>query len=167
MSTMPSKRPHTPVPQDVSLLPVLRALAKCQQQISRVTLRHMESMGLTPAQFDVLATLGDEPGMTCKQLGEQSLITRGTLIPVLDRLEAKGLVQRSKSEKDSRQTIVSLTPEGQALYEQVFMPHVDYVRPFFDRALSAEEQQLLVSLLGRVEQAFAEGAPEGGGGCGA
>ena len=39
-------------------------------------------------------------GMTCKELGEKLWITKGTLTGVLDRLEAKGLVQRERKIED-------------------------------------------------------------------
>ena len=144
---------HYPIPQDVSLLPLARALARCQQQHDRVAARYMESHGLTPSQFDALAVLGDTEGMTMKELSQLSLITGGTLTPVLDRMEAKGLVTRCKGTQDSRQTIVALTPEGQALYEQAFLPFVKHMRSFSDK-LTPEEQQTLATLLHKFADAL-------------
>jgi MarR family 2-MHQ and catechol resistance regulon transcriptional repressor len=142
-----------PVPQDESLLPVFRALAECFQQVTRVGTRHIESMGVTGSQFDALVVLGDTSGMTCKELGQRSLISGGTLTPVLDRLESKGLVKRVKCDQDNRQTIVSLTSGGQALYEAVFLPHIAYMRTFSDQ-LTTTERQDLVQLLGKLKEAF-------------
>lgn len=147
-----------PSPEDESLLPVLRALESCRAVISRVLEPQIEAMGLTPAQFDVLATLGDTPGMTNKELGERTLITRGTLTPVLDRMEAKGLVHRCKGATDARQTLVSLTPEGQAAFERTFYPHVAQARRYLDR-LDPGEQEQLVALLGKLRHAFQEPLP--------
>lgn len=144
---------HYPIPQDVSLLPLARALAKCQQQHDRVATRFMDSVGLTPSQFDALAVLGDSPGMTMKELSQLSMITGGTLTPVLDRLEAKGLVTRCKGTQDSRQTIVALTPQGQALYEQAFLPFVAHMRTYSDK-LTPDEQQTLVKLLDKFTDAL-------------
>lgn len=143
----------TPVPQDVSLLPVLRALVECHTQVERTGTRHIEALGLTMPQFDVLVTLGDEPGMTCKDLGELSLTTKGSLLPILDRLEAKGLIHRCKGTQDSRQTIVALTEAGQALYEQAFTAHLAEMRPRI-AALSEPEQAELVRLLRVLKEAF-------------
>jgi DNA-binding MarR family transcriptional regulator len=148
--------PWTPLPQDVSLLPVLRQLEECHTQVSRTMTRFVEGQGLTMPQFDVLVTLGDMAGMTCKQLGEQSLTTKGSLLPILDRLEAKGLVRRAKGEQDSRQTIVSVTDEGQALYQEVFTAYLAAVQPLL-AMLTASEQQDLVRLLIKLKKAFAQG----------
>jgi MarR family 2-MHQ and catechol resistance regulon transcriptional repressor len=49
---------------------------------------------LTPSQFDIIATLGNTPGMTLQGIGEKTLITKGTLTGVVDRLQEKGLVDR-------------------------------------------------------------------------
>lgn len=150
---MSQPTPWTPIPQDVSLLPVLRALEECHTQVARSSYALMDQLGLTVPQFDVLVTLGDTQGMTCKDLGNLSLTTKGSLLPILDRLEAKGLIHRCKGEADSRQTIVALSPEGQALYEQVFTAYLEAMRPRIDQ-LSAAEQTELVRLLHKLRKAY-------------
>lgn len=144
----------TPLSNDVSLLPVLRALTECYTDMAKLSSRHIESLGLTPARFDVLSALGDTPGMTVKELCEIALITKGTLLPVIASMEERGLVTRAKGMPDSRQTLVTLTPEGQALYEATFLVHVSYMRACFDSLSTAEEEQL-IALLGKVRAACA------------
>lgn len=144
-----------PVAQEASLLPVMRLLSSCHQKAERLLAQHVEAEGITPSQFDVLATLGDLPeGLNFKALSQQSLITGGTLTPVLGRMEAKGLVLRAKSPHDSRQSILRLSPEGQALYEKLFLPFVGLMRERQSRLSQAEEAQL-VALLGKLDEAFA------------
>lgn len=140
---------------EVSLLPAVRALMECHTQVERLGGRHIESMGLTPAQFDVIATLGDEPPMTCKELGERTLITKGTLTPVLNRLEERGLVRRARGEQDCRQVLVSLTPEGDAVFRATFMPHVAFMRRYVERMPAAHQSQL-VELLNELKAAFTD-----------
>jgi MarR family 2-MHQ and catechol resistance regulon transcriptional repressor len=139
---------------DESLVPVLRALVKCEARVLRVSSRHIQDLGLTGPQFDLLVTLGDLPGLSCSELGERTLTTRGTLFPVLDRLEARGLVKRTKGATDNRQTIVSLSAEGQTLYELSFEPHVEYMNSLF-ACLSQQESAQLIQLLNKVEARFA------------
>jgi DNA-binding MarR family transcriptional regulator len=145
---------HEPIPNDVSLLPVLRHLTECYLQVDRTTTRQIEATGLTHPQFDVLVTLGDTDGLSCKALGEQTFITKGTLTSILDRLEAKGLVVRSRGVQDTRQIYCRLTPEGQALYERIFLPFVESVRPRIG-VLSQQEQDQLVALLQKLKTGFA------------
>lgn len=142
-------------PSQESELPAFRALIACSRQVERVAGRHAESMGLTLPQFDVIATLGDSPGMTVSELAEGTLITRGTLKPVLDRLEEKGLLTRCRGERDARQVVVALTPEGLRLFEQTFPRHVAYLRQFIDK-VPPDHRAQLISLLGEFERAFSQ-----------
>jgi DNA-binding MarR family transcriptional regulator len=135
------------------MLPVLRAFVICQQRLDRAMTRFMQPHDLTPSQFDVLATLGDTDGLLFKQLSQQALVTAGTLTPVLNRMEAKGLLLRCKDERDHRQVILKLTPAGQALYEAVFLPYVDHAKANLG-ALTPEEQRQLTSLLDKLARAF-------------
>ena len=131
------------------------APSEAYDQVFRVSDRHIEALGLTPAQFDVLATLGDTPGMTCKQLGEGTLITKGTLTGVLDRLEERGLVSRSRGERDSRQVYVKLTPEGEKVFQSTFQPHIDFMSVRF-AAMPLDRQAQLTELLHELQRSFAQ-----------
>ncbi|MNK88614.1 Transcriptional regulator HosA [compost metagenome] len=148
---MLNEPPYSQAPE--AFLRTARALFETYACITAIDNRHVESLGLTPAQFDVLATLGDTPGMTCKQLGEGTLITKGTLTGVLDRLESKGLVHRCRGEADSRQVFVSLTPAGEEVFKATFQPHIDYMAQFWDR-VPLERQSQLIDLLRELQAAF-------------
>jgi DNA-binding MarR family transcriptional regulator len=131
----------------------VRLLAECMQGFERHAGEFVRSAGLTHAQFDIVATLGNTEGMSYKELGERTLITKGTLTPVLDRLEAKGLITRCKGANDGRQILVRLTPAGQRAYEETFMPHVTYMRRFLD-TMPAARQEALIGLLGELRRAL-------------
>ena len=115
---------------------------------------HIRSLGLTCSQFDVIATLGDTEGMTCRELSEKTLVTKGTLTGVLDRLETKGLVARVPSREDRRSIFIRLTPKGDALFQKVFAAHIRYMKPYFERALTAPEATKLRELLLRLKSSF-------------
>ena len=66
-------------------LPLLRELSGTYQAFGVYSSAHMRSLGLTPAQFDIVVTLGNTPGMTTMQLSEKTLITKGTLTGVVGR----------------------------------------------------------------------------------
>ncbi|CUA93587.1 MarR family winged helix-turn-helix transcriptional regulator [Thiomonas bhubaneswarensis] len=137
-------------------LPLVRELVRTYQAFERVSAGHVRSMGLTPAQFDVVATLGNTQGMNPKQLGEKTLITKGTLTGVVDRLAEKGLVQRLPDPRDGRGQIVRLTAQGQALFETVFPAHVAHIGRAlagFDSARLGPTQQALHLLRQALEQA--------------
>lgn len=109
----------------------IRLLAQCYQAFEQLSAAHIRSLDLTPSQFDIIATLGNTEGMTFKDLGEKTLITKGTLTGVIDRLEAKGLVKRVNQSDDRRCTLVELTKQGQREFERIFKPHVEHCKRAF------------------------------------
>lgn len=114
------------------VVPVIRELARCYQAFQRVSDAHIRRTGLTPPQFDIVVTLGNTPGMPFKELGSRTLITKGTLTGVVDRLESRGLVERMRSPEDGRSTLVRLTPEGDRVFREVFEPHLAFLSPAFE-----------------------------------
>ena len=134
-------------------LKTLRVLAECYQAFSRHDAAHARSLGYTPAQFDIVATLGNTPGMPFKELGEKTLITKGTLTGVVDRLEGRGVVRRVGSPSDARSTIVQLTRKGEREFERVFRAHVAHLKRAF-LVLDEAEMVRLDHLLGRLRAGF-------------
>lgn len=114
---------------------------------------HLRELGLTASQFDVIATLGNTPGMTFKELGEKTLITKGTLTGVVDRLESKGLVVRVAAEDDRRSVIARLTAEGEKVFEEAFPAHIQFMKRRFD-ALGPTERERIVAALRELRSLF-------------
>ena len=130
----------------MNFLPVLRNLVSAYQAFERYSAPHIAGMGLTMTQFDVIATLGNQLPMSCKELGEKTLVTKGTLTGVLERLEAKGLILRQANSEDARSQLIGLTSEGQSVFEKVFPEHLEFLNKAFKKLSSDELQQLEKSL---------------------
>ncbi len=75
----------------------------------------LEKLDITYLQYIVLMVLWEESSLMVKELGQRLDLDSGTLTPLLKRLEAKGLVERRRSEEDERARIITLTRRGQAL----------------------------------------------------
>ncbi len=149
---------RTKYPENVSMsteqfIRTLRSLAECYQAFEAYSALHVRKLGLTSAQFDIIATLGNTPGMTCKELAEKTLITKGTLTGVLDRLEARRLIRRSASDADRRQIFVALTPQGIRTFEHAFPAHIGHLKQAFT-ALSASELDQTAELLHKLRDAL-------------
>lgn len=140
-------------------LKVLRPLVETYLAFWRTDSRHVRSLRLTPSQFDVIATLGDTDGLTCADLSAATLVTKGTLTGVLDRLAAKGLVRRIPVAGDRRSTRIRLTEKGDRLFRKTFAAHIAFIRPYFERALTVTEADQLRTLLLRLRRSFQE-APD-------
>lgn len=145
-----------PRPPREPFLPLLRELVCCYQAFERHSSRHIRALGLTPSQFDIIATLGNTPGMSCKELGERTLITKGTLTGVIDRLEARGLLRRHDADHDRRSFTVALTHAGEREFARVFPAHLQFLRPAFAGFSNDDLEQLearLAALRGQLERA--------------
>ena len=129
-------------PTSPAYLPTLRQLMRCTQAFERFSGAHVKSMGLTESQFDVIATLGNTEGMTCKELGERTLITKGTLTGVLDRMEARALITRRADAADARRTHIALTRRGNLLFAEVFPAHLKHLQRAFGRVSATELDRL-------------------------
>jgi DNA-binding MarR family transcriptional regulator len=140
--------------KDDPYLKVLRPLVEAYLAFSREDNRHIRSMRLTPSQFDVIATLGETDGMTCSELSAATLVTKGTLTGVLDRLEKKGLIRRAAVKGDRRCIKIRLTEQGEALFRKTFAAHAAFLRPYFERAVSQREADQIRSVLTRIRDSF-------------
>lgn len=127
-------------------MPVLRALVRAYQAFASFDADGYQGTGLTVPQADVLFTLGNTAGLSFKEIGELTLITKGTLTGVVDRLEDKGLVKRKVFSEDRRITKVVLTKNGTRLFEEVFPQQISYVKKRFDRLSKAELAEIKKSL---------------------
>ncbi len=132
-------------------LSVLRELVRCYQAFERASEAHIRKLGTTPAQFDIVATLGNTPGMTFKELGERTLITKGTLTGVVDRLSERGWVERCDCPGDRRSTVVKLTAEGERQFARMFEPHLAFMQPAFE-ALSESDRVALTRRLRKLRE---------------
>ena len=140
--------------KDDPYLKVLRPLVEAYLAFELIDSRHIKSLRLTPSQFDVIATLGDTDGFTCSELSAYTLVTKGTLTGVLDRLVAKGLIRRDSVKGDRRCIKIRLTEKGKAMFRHTFAAHIAFIKPFFERALNQKEVDIAKTLLLRLRDSF-------------
>ena len=136
-------------------IPLVRELVRTYQAFEQLSTQRIRRHGLTHPQFDVIATLGNTPGMSCRELSERTLITKGTLTGVLDRLLEKGLITRTVPEHDRRSLFIALTPAGEAVFSEAFPDVVGYcgaVLDYLDDAALAHHITLLETLRAAISQ---------------
>ena len=136
-----------------AFMPVMRELVRAYQAFSDHSAKNVRKLGLTPSQFDVIATLGNTDGMSMTELAKKTLVTKGTLTGIIDRLEQKGLVTRIVPPENRRSFTIILTPEGEQTFEAVFPIQIAYLKERFDR-LSAEELKQIQVSLSQLRQIF-------------
>lgn len=79
----------------------------------------LQPLGLTFPQYLVLLELFADTPRTVGDLCAKLSMDTGTLTPLLKRLEASGNVTRTRDLADERRVFVDLTPQGEALRQQV------------------------------------------------
>lgn len=117
--------------------------------ISREVDREFEPLGLTNAQWVPLFKLHLGCGSTAAELARECDLDAGSMTRLLDRLEAKQLCRRVRSEDDRRVVHIELTPTGVAAAEQI--PAVlSQVQNTHLAGFSLEEWHTLKGLLRRI-----------------
>ncbi|MDX6739587.1 MarR family winged helix-turn-helix transcriptional regulator [Actinocorallia sp. A-T 12471] len=119
----------------------------------RAILREVhERHGLTLAAFDVLANLrrsGAPHRKTAGELAESSLLTSGGITFRLDKMEADGLIRRTRSKEDRRVVYAELTELGLAKIDEVFAEHLATEQRMLG-GLAEAEAALLTALLRKL-----------------
>lgn len=120
----------------------------------------LEPVGLTYPQYLTMLALWARPnGSTVGELGERLHLDSGTLTPLLKRLESAGLVERHRDPADERRVIITVTPDGDRLQEEV----VHVPEALASRlGLGLDEAGVLHALLHRVVRTLDDDATGGG-----
>ena len=114
--------------------------------------RELAELDITPAIFGVLEVLQHNKGLTQSRLAAAIGLDRSSLVPLLDKLEKRGLVSREASQMDRRSNHLFLTTEGRQLLGKADKR----VRQHEQRilaGLSKAETKQLISLLAKIGQA--------------
>lgn len=85
-----------------------RLVTKCYQPV-------LDDLGITYPQYLVLMVLWESDAVNVTLLSEKLKLQSNTLTPLLKRMQEMGLIDRTRSQKDERSIIISLTAKGEIL----------------------------------------------------
>jgi DNA-binding MarR family transcriptional regulator len=94
-------------------------IRRLQQIAVAIFLQETEPYGITPVQFAALQAVANEPGLDQRTLAGRIGLDTSTVAGVVDRLEARTLLQRNQSPADKRVRLLTITAEGAAVLQQV------------------------------------------------
>ena len=137
---------------DASPMLVIGRLMRIAERCDVLLRPPFAAAGLAAGDFDVLAALRrtDPPhALTPGELAGAVLVTSGAVTKRVDRLERAGLVLRTRSDRDGRGRVVTLTDSGRTLTDRLIRVHMDNERALL-ATLDAEEREVLGRLLGRL-----------------
>lgn len=106
------------MPTDIENLPGFH-IRRLQQIAVAVFLEETQASGITPVQYAALRTVGRQPGIDQRTLARTIGFDTSTIGSVIDRLEARALMQRNAHPDDRRVRLLTITSEGEQLLKDV------------------------------------------------
>ena len=130
--------------EEEAFLNLGRTFEILQQRVSAF----LKTYQLTPTQYNLLRILrgagGD--GVTCSQACERMMTSDPDITRLLDRLEARWLIERERSKKDRRVVITKSTANGLALVNEIDKPMSDLLRGLVGHVGTAKLHGLIETL---------------------
>ena len=113
------------------------AIYSANHAIARMYRPLLDPMGITYPQYLVLLALWERDGRRVRELGADLMLDSNTLTPLLKRMQAADLVERTRNPEDERSVLISLTEKGKALKVQA-----EDMSPCVVKAMGDDMQEL-------------------------
>jgi DNA-binding MarR family transcriptional regulator len=117
--------------------------------LNRAMDQEMAPLGLTNTQWRPLATVALGRADTAAELARMNGVDTGAMTRTLDRLEAKGLLKRQRSDQDRRVVKIELTETGQVLARQI-PANIARILNHYLRGFSVAEVDMLMHFMRRM-----------------
>lgn len=102
--------------------------------------------GITEQQWRILRVLWEINECTSAELAKKTLLPSPSMVGIIDRMSAKNLVSRNRSEQDRRIVHVSLTDKGRTLQDKL-MPQVDAIYEQMMSRCDDEAWQVMINTM--------------------
>src|SRR3954471_4968245 len=122
---------------------------RMQQIAVSIFVEECREFDLTPVQYAALVAIQTHPGIDATRLSAVIAFARSTLGSVIERIEAKGLVERKPSPDDKRIKLLYLTRSGAALLSEI-VPAVDRAQVRMLEPLKPADRKTLRALLSQL-----------------
>lgn len=109
----------------------------------------LSALEVSAAQYVIIATLAEQEANSSAQLCKSFSYDAGAMTRMVDRLEAKGLLERRRSADDRRLINLELTEAGKAIFPKMKLLAME-VQNRFLRGFSRDEVRVLEGFLNRI-----------------
>ncbi len=117
-------------------------LTRCSRAVSQIAERSIQETGLCLTDFAALEALLHKGPLTITEIQYKVLLASGSMTAAVDRLENKGLIERTPSTSDRRAKVLQLTPEGARVVKTAFGRHVADLEEAMTVLNQTEKRQL-------------------------
>jgi len=121
------------------------------RKFSQFTVNFFKEYNITPEQAGIIRRLGEEEGITQKDLAIRMAKDQTNVTRLLDQLERKGLVMRNRNKDDKRSFLAYLTDEGKKLNEYI-VPTEQEIMNIALRGISEEKKALLKEIISVITE---------------
>jgi DNA-binding MarR family transcriptional regulator len=127
--------------------------------------RPYHAFGLSLSEVDVLNAIAraDTMALTCSDIAKATLITKGGITGILDRLEARRLVERAPSRDDRRSIMIQLTEKGVDVCFDLFSKLARNNEELFAKALRPDQIKQFCKLITMLVRIFEDADATRGG----
>ena len=122
---------------------------RMQQIAVAIFVEECSDFDLTPVQYAALVAIRTHPGIDATRLSAVIAFDRSTLGNVIERLEAKGLIERKPAAQDKRVKLLYLTRQGATMLRDI-MPAVDRAQARMLQPLRPADRKTLMALLSQL-----------------
>jgi DNA-binding MarR family transcriptional regulator len=140
-----AQKDHTEVHGFPAWLQLVRAYNYLEARISA----DLRGADLTLARFHVLVALAKHGPMSQQKLADHLLVTKGNVVGLIDKLCARGLVERQSSTADRRVNVLRVTPSGRRMVERILPRQMQLIASLM-QPLNPREATSLKTLLKRL-----------------
>jgi DNA-binding MarR family transcriptional regulator len=141
---MPSK--PDPITMDAVYTAPGYLFRRMQQIAVALFIEECRQFDLTPVQYAALIAIHTHPGIDATRLSAVIAFDRSTLGSVIERLEAKKLIERKPSAEDKRVKLLHLTKAGGAILRDI-VPWVEKAQARMLQPLKPADRKVLLGLL--------------------
>ncbi len=106
-------------------------------------------LGLTSSQWKVILALNLFEGLSQKELADKIYVDGSTLVPVIDKMETKGLIERRPDPKDRRHNRLYLTERSESIVDSIIKIILQLRKKMY-RGISQEQQEYLKIYLRKI-----------------
>ena len=144
---MPSR--HAPITMDAVYTAPGYLFRRMQQIAVALFVEECRAFDLTPVQYAALVAIHTHPGIDATRLSAVIAFDRSTLGNVIERLQAKKLIERKPSPQDKRVKLLYLTRAGATVLGGI-VPSVNRAQARMLQPLKAADRKALMALLSRL-----------------
>lgn len=146
MNTLDKKKPSSDSKVENLGLSILRDLRRITRAIDLNSKRLSLENNLTAPQVLALLAIYNQGALTIALIAEEIHLSSSTVVGIIDRLEAKGLVSRERSKTDRREVLVNISEEGKKIAKRSPVPLQEKLLETFSKLSELQQKNISKTL---------------------